>query len=132
MKKLLALLAITLIYVSCEEVSETYLYVLKNKSSHKVTVKVYYSNFVIDSFSAEANSYIEKEYGWENNFCLIDRYTDSTEIIFDADKKITFYRDSITQTNNIYDKTSYTLVGDKDELKVYYYTLTDSDYSAAK
>ncbi|MBR5433437.1 MAG: hypothetical protein IK117_03290 [Bacteroidales bacterium] len=132
MKKLLALLAISFIYVSCGEELETYLYVLKNKSSHKVTVKVYYSNFVTDSFSAEANSYIEKEYGWENNFCLIDRYTDSTEIIFDADKKITFYRDSITQTNNIYDKTSYTLVGDKDELKVYYYTLTDSDYSAAK
>ena len=90
MKKLLALLAISFIYVSCGEELETYLYVLKNKSSHKVTVKVYYSNFVTDSFSAEANSYIEKEYGWENNFCLIDRYTDSTEIIFDADKKITF------------------------------------------
>jgi len=132
MKKTLAILAFVLMYTACSDDTTSFLYVLKNKSSHKVVVKVYYSNYIQSTFSVEANSYYEQEYSWDNSFCLIDRYTDSTEIVFDDNKTLTFYRDSLEQKNSIYNRADYSMVGTDEKLKVFYYTLTDADYTAAK
>lgn len=132
MKKILAVFAFVLMYTACSDDTTSYLYVLKNKSSHKAVVKVYYGNYIQMTFSVDANSYYEQEYNWENNFCMVDKYTDSTEIVFDDNKTLTFYRDSLEQKNNIYNRAEYSMVGTDDKLKVYYYTLTDEDYTAAK
>lgn len=132
MKKLLVIFACILVYTACDDEPTSYLYVLKNNTSHKVSVQVYSAGFTEEQFSVAANSYYEKRLDWYNNFSLISTYADSVKINFDATKNLTFYRDSINQNHNIYEASSYSLVGDRERLKVYYYNLTEDDYNAAK